>query len=129
MESPQTPDLIDRSAAGGGDRRCMPRQALPLSGRWTASGRWVHVLVENLSLHGAALSTVVPLTPGDHGVLSLEGLGVPVPSDVRWSNGGITGVRFHLDAPGTTALSAHIDRHAAKARILMPWALGPADAP
>ena len=128
MESPQTPDMIDRSA-GGGDRRRAARHALPLSGRWTADERWVHVVVENISLDGASLSTLVPLAEGNRGILSLEGLDVPVPGTVCWSTGAIAGVTFRLDAAGTAALSAHIDRHAAKARIPMPWALGPADAP
>ncbi len=128
MDSPQTPDMMDRSS-GGGDRRRVSRQILPVSGRWTADGRWVHVLVENISPLGAALSTVVPLAEGDRGILSLEGLGVPMSSRVCWSTGAIAGVCFDLDAAGAAALSAHIDRHAAKARILMPWAPGPVNRP
>ncbi|MBB4264556.1 PilZ domain-containing protein [Roseospira visakhapatnamensis] len=130
MEPPQTPDMMDRSAVAGGERRRHgPRRPLPLSGRWMAGGRWVHVLVENISLHGAALNLGAPLAPDDRGVLTLEGLDVPIPCVVCWSTGAVAGVRFVLDAAVTEALSAHIDRYAAKASLPMSWATGPADPP
>jgi len=125
MESPQSPDGIDRSAGAKPERRRVIRRGVPLSGRWHADGRWIHVVVENISPLGAALGTVVPLSPGQEGQLRLEGLDLSIPCAVCWATHAVAGVRFTLTATETAEVSAHIDRHAAKARILMPWALDP----
>jgi len=126
MEPSQTSDLIDRSAATNGDRRRLSRRSLPLSGRWRANGRWVHVLVENISAYGAALEIPGPLPVDATGMLSLEGLAMPIPCVVCWSTRVVSGVRFEMDDPGFADVSAHITCLSAKARILMPWAPGPA---
>ncbi|MQX35271.1 PilZ domain-containing protein [Roseospira navarrensis] len=120
MASPFPCDMSDRRGDGRPERRAMPRHAVPLSGRWVAEGRWVHVVVETISPRGASLSGLVRLPMGARGTLTLEGFPVPIPCDVRWSRDGVAGVAFRLAEADSESLRAHIERHLGMGTIQLP---------
>lgn len=122
MASPYPQDMLDRPGDGPAERRRAPRHALPLSGRWRAEGRWVHMMVDTISIGGAALTGLVPLRPGDQGVFTLEGLDLAIPCDVRWARDGMAGVAFTLSEADSARLQAHIDTLATRGRIHLPCA-------
>jgi len=120
MASPYPKDLLDRRGGGQQERRAVPRLALPLSGRWIADGRWVHMVVETVSHRGAALSGLAPLCVGDRGVLTLDCFPIPIPCEARWARDGVAGVAFTLSEADSERLRDHIARHAGKGTIQMP---------
>ncbi|MBB4286142.1 PilZ domain-containing protein [Roseospira goensis] len=134
MVSPHPHDMMDRGGTARRserpkrpERRAVPRLDLPLSGRWAADGRWVHVLVESISHRGAGLSLRVALGDGTRGTLSLDEFGPPIPCEVRWTGDGRAGVAFDLGAGDADRLRRHLARHAGKGGLptaLLPDAAG-----
>lgn len=118
MEASFPQDTLGRAiAAAPTERRHARRHDVPLSGRWIAEGRWIHVLIENISHHGAALSALVPLRVGEVGTLKLDDFDTPVPCRVQWARDATAGVAFHLTAEETERMKAYIRRHTAKGQI------------
>jgi len=125
MAGPQgqiaTMDVMDRGeTAARVEQRRSPRVAVPLSGRWMAEGRWVHMMVETISAHGAAITTLAPLPSDSRGRLVLEGFPLAIPGEVRWANGTMAGLAFHLDSTEAAHLSDYIARQARLSSIPLP---------
>jgi hypothetical protein len=86
------------------------------------------MIVETMSHRGASLSGLVPLRPGDRGILTLDALDLQIPCDVRWARDGLAGVAFTLTEAESARLQAHIESLVSKGRIHLPCLDPPAPA-
>jgi hypothetical protein len=101
---------VVRTATPEVDRRSSRRLEVDLGCRVTAGGRTYQMRVADLSETGARLRGSVELTVGSRGTMEIDGVGLPLPFDVRACDNEMLRVAFVLDAAAAARFSGTPER-------------------
>jgi methyl-accepting chemotaxis protein len=101
---------VVRTSIPDSDRRTSPRSELSLACRVMAGGRTFRMRVTDLSETGAHLRGAGGLPVGSRGTLEIDGVGFPLPFNVRFCDNEVLRVEFVLDAATAARFSGMPER-------------------